>query len=79
MSTDRQQLLSSQQIAAYIRAKFRHTLSGDLAVFPFPRGWDITLLYECNLVAEVLSRAFRNPRQCFVLKMATSSQRESKY
>jgi len=51
----------TQEIADYLKAKFRATLHGTAQGIPFPLHWTLDLLDECNGIVVVLVEAFKNP------------------
>ena len=53
----------AQEIAYYLKAKFRATLHGTAQGIPFPLHWTLDLLDECNGIVVVLVEAFKHPSE----------------
>jgi len=51
----------TQEIADYLKAKFRASLHGTVQGIPFPLHWTLDLLDECNGIVVVLVEALKHP------------------
>jgi hypothetical protein len=56
----------TEDIACYLKRKFQQNIKEESGPIPFPKEWDMELLYESNLAAHVLATAFGNQSKWYV-------------
>jgi hypothetical protein len=53
-------LCLTEEVAAYMKAKFLHQLHSKGDHVSFPAHWDLTLLQECDQAVDILVQAYCN-------------------